>query len=346
MSIALSLSGKYFSANVPDVIIDITGTSAAVTMAVDGEKIYSETLYPVGNTVTLSELGDLLRPYARKRLVVAFAITVSDRDADGKELQNGSASCSVVYCEADVDLSAESWCESRFLTLLDGTKTTAMGRLEYLHYIGSGSSSVHAVYEDGSSKDFDTTAIGGNDNYTTIDVSPNRFAEDGKTLSAYTVTVGSRNQRFVIDQQKPDCAPVLLFSNSFGCEELLYCTGKETFSGGFKYDNARIAGRSRNYKITETRSFKADTGILSFAMAAWCQDMLRSDSVRIVNFKGGAPQVGREVVVSDPKVEYTNEADELPRVTFTIQYAQRNHNVVDTGRAGRVFDNTFDYTFE
>ena len=56
--------------------------------------------------------------------------------------------------------------------------------------------------------------------------------------------------------------------------------------------------------------------------------------------------MGREVVVSDPKVEYTNEADELPRVTFTIQYAQRNHNVVDTGRAGRVFDNTFDYTFE
>ena len=54
---------------------------------------------------------------------------------------------------------------------------------------------------------------------------------------------------------------------------------------------------------------------------------------------------GKEMIVSDPKVEYGNNIDELPRITFTVQYAQKNHNVIQTARAGRIFDNTFDYTF-
>lgn len=226
-----------------------------------------------------------------------------------------------------------------------GRRITALGRLEYLHYTGTDAATVTATYSDGSTASFAATTIGGNSKYTTIDCSPSRYTSGGKMLVSYVVRAGSRSQQFDIDLANPDCAPILVFNNSFGCEELLYCTGKETISAAYKYDTAYIEGKNTNYKVTETASFKADTGPLSFAMADWCRELFRSQYVRIVNVYGGMVTPGKEMIVSDPKVEYGNEADELPRITFTVQYAQKNHNVIQTAREGRIFDNTFDYTF-
>ena len=92
--------------------------------------------------------------------------------------------------------------------------------------------------------------------------------------------------------------------------------------------------------------FKADTGILSFTMANWVDELFRSMNVHIVTFKNGNPNVGKEVIITDSKSEYDNKPTSLPRFTFSYQYAQRNHNVLNMERAGRIFDNTFDNTFE
>jgi hypothetical protein len=35
----------------------------------------------------------------------------------------------------------------------------------------------------------------------------------------------------------------------------------------------------------------------------------------------------------------------MPRFTFSYQYAQRIQNVLQMDRVGRIFDNTFDHTF-
>lgn len=347
MSITVTngLSGKYFSANVPDLEFGIGGTAAAVTISLDGDEIYSERLFPVGGSIKLRDLGDLVRPYAKARLVTEMAVGITEQDADGNSLSTSSVSCTVVYCEADIDMSAEDWCGKHFLSLLLGTRTTTPGRLEYLHYTGTDSATVTATYDDGTTATFTAATIGGNSKYTTVNVSPGQYTASGKKLVSYVVSAGNRSQRFDIDFRNPDCAPILIFDNSFGCEELLYCTGKETVSAAYKYDTAYIEGKNTNYKVTETASFKADTGPLSFAMADWCRELFRSQYVRIVNVYGGAVTPGKEMVVSDPKVEYDNEPDTLPRITFTVQYAQKNHNVIQTAREGRIFDNTFDYTF-
>ena len=80
-------------------------------------------------------------------------------------------------------------------------------------------------------------------------------------------------------------------------------------------------------------------------MADWFGEVMRSPYVRLVTFRNGRPNVGREIVVDDSKTEQTNALDEQPRFTFSYEYAQRNHNVVELEREGRIFDNTFDYTF-
>ena len=270
-------------------------------------------------------------------------------EADGKEQVEKSdylkMTTKVIYCAALIDQDAAVFCSGNFLSLLQGRKTTSPGRLEYLHYIGTEAATVTAVYTDGSSAGFTAEKVGGNDDYSTIDVSPAKFAAEGKTLCAYTVNAGLRSQQFELDLDEPDVAPVLLFTNSFGCQEIAYCLGTHTVSPEFKFSAAYIGVNKRNYDIEETRTFKADTGVLSYPMAFWPNDLFRSDEVQLLNFIDGEPEPGKMVVITEVKVEYDNNHDTLPRFTFSYEYAQRNHNVLDTARAGRIFDNTFDHTF-
>lgn len=336
-----TLRNKEFSCSIPDVSFSTT-EKAHVVMTIDGASVYDEWLYPSDGIVTLQELSDLVTPYARQRQTVTLAITAS--------LENGtsllSTSAEVVYCQTDFcEETAENFLSNHFLSILMGTKVTAMGRLEYLHLQGSDTATCTAFYSDNTTAQFNVSVVQTGTHYRTLDVSPDNFVTVGKTLMGYTVTAGSRSQYFEIDLTQPDCAPILIFVNSFGLDELAYCTGIHKVAPSYKRSAAYIGSIQRNYKIDETRAFKADTGPLTVAMANWWDEVFRSDSVRIVNIYNGYPNVGKDMLITDSKSEYSNDDAEIPRFTFTYQYAQRNHNVVQLLRAGRIFDNTFDNTF-
>ncbi len=336
----LSLNGnKYFTSGMPDVTISGTdGTPQRVTIVCDGEQLLNESMCPIGNSITLTDLGELLEPYARKQLVCSVTITAG----------GVSASFSVLYSMCDVGISAETFYNGYFLSILMGPKITAAGRKELLWYYGSETASVKADYADGSTRTFTPSAVGSSTTYTCIDVSPNHFTVSGKQLTAYTVTAGSRSQRFEIDFSRPDCAPILEFYNSFGVWEYIYCTGTHQVSPDYKRSSVRISGNLKNYDIEETRTFKADTGILNTAMAGWADDLFRSGEVYVVNVVSGAVQDadgGKAVVITSSKSEVSNDDDHMPRFTFSYQYAQRIHNVLQMNRVGRIFDNTFDHTF-
>ena len=335
-----SLNGNiYFTSGMPDVTIPGTdGTPQLVTVTCDGEQLLQESLWPINNTITLSDLGELLEPYARKQLVCSVSISAGSFSSD----------CTVLYAMADVGISAQEFYSGYFLSILMGTKLTARGRRELLWYYGSGSASVVAEYDDGTTASFTAPTAGGSSTYTCIDVSPGNFVSAGKQLTAYTVTAGSRRQRFEMDLSEPDCAPILEFYNSFGVWEYIYCTGTHQVSPDYKRSSARIGSMLRNYRIEETRTFKADTGILNTAMADWADELFRSDEVYVVNVINGevvSADGGKEVVITDSKSSRTNDDDHMPRFSFSYQYAQRIHNVLQMNRVGRIFDNTFDHTF-
>ena len=347
ITITQSISGTYLSSNVPDVEFSRGGNRAMVTMTVDDEQVYQEYLYPLAGVITLAELDRLLTPYAKKRLKVKLKIQIAEQDADNETIMpTKSMEADIIYSEVDINTTAQDFIDTHYLTLLEGEKVTSLHRLEYLHYIGTDKAEVTAYYDDGTNKSFSILPVAGNDRYTTLDVSAAQFAMAGKTLLCYDVQAGKRTFRFTIDFDEPDCAPVLVFDNSFGVEELIYCTGTHTIAPSYKREQAYIGKTQRNYAITETRVFKADTGILSFTMANWVDELFRSMNVHIVTFKNGNPNVGKEVIITDSKSEYDNKPTSLPRFSFSYQYAQRNHNVLNMERAGRIFDNTFDNTFE
>ena len=336
-----TLRNKEFSCSIPDVSFASAG-KARVVVAVGGETVYDEQLYPVDGTVTLEDLPGLVTPYARRQQTVALTVTATGED--GRQLYGDSAE--VTYCQADFgDETAEHFLQNHFLSILMGTRVTALGRLELLHVPGDDTATCLARYSDGTAQTFAPAVIQDGGHYRTLDVSPSAFTAGGKTLLGYTVTAGSRTQEYEIDLAGPDCAPILIFVNSFGLDELAYCTGIHRVDPSYKRSTAYIGRLQRNYRIDETRAFKADTGPLTMAMANWWDEVFRSDSVRVVNIYNGEPNVGKDLLITDSKSEYSNDDAEIPRFTFTYQYAQRNHNVVDLLRAGRIFDNTFDNTF-
>lgn len=350
ITVTQGLSGKYFSASIPDVVITMTGYRLATVMSIstDGKtwkEIYSEHLFPVDGSIKIGDLSTLLMPFARQSLDLQLKIEMTEEFSDSDSTQKNTQSCEIVYCAAEIDTTCADFVDNYFLSILMGTKTTSIGRLEYLHYLSKDAATAYCTYSDGSQKSFPLTAIGGNANFTTIDVSPSQFIVAGKTLVSFYVTAGNRRQDYWIDQENPDCAPILIFVNSFGCEELLYCTGVLTKSPSIKYETAYVESKEKNIKITETRTFKADTGPMSAAEAEWFGELLRSDSIRVLTIKDGELKISKEVVITEQKSDQTNEDDEIFRFTFSYHYAQLNHNVVEMYREGRIFDNTFDYTF-
>lgn len=64
ITVTQGLSGKYFSASIPDVVLTMTGYRLATVMSIstDGktwEEIYSEHLFPVDGSI---KIGDLSTP--------------------------------------------------------------------------------------------------------------------------------------------------------------------------------------------------------------------------------------------------------------------------------------------
>lgn len=331
-----------FSSQFPDVSIPDVGQSAVVTVTIGDEQVLQETLYPGAAGIVLEDLRSLVEPYARQQLTVEVVIAASCQSGRSYETH-----VRVLYATADMgdDVSAQEFYDAHFLTTLMGPKVTAVGRLEKLSYYGTGTASVTAIYDDGSAQVFSAVATGGNTQYTRIDVSPDQYVALGRQLVEYTVTAGQRQQTFIVEPETLDCAPILCFVNSFGVEELLYCTGLHEVSPEYKRSQARQGRFLRTYRLEETRHFKADTGPLTPAMADWVDEVLRSDEIRVCNFYQGQVRPGKEVVITESKSDRSNADDHLPRITFTYEYAQRNHNVLQLYREGRIFDNTFDDTF-
>ena len=164
-------------------------------------------------------------------------------------------------------------------------------------------------------------------------------AMSANTIAAYTSDV----RKYFALLRRDGTAPADASS-----EDISRFIEEQVAAGVTKRSQARIRGQLRNYHIEETRTFKADTGILNTAMADWADELFRSDEVYVVNVINGAisdPDGGKEVVITESKSERRNDDDFLPRFTFSYQYSQRTQNVMQMNRVGRIFDNTFDHTF-
>lgn len=338
-----------FSSVVEDIVFNTASESGILVLTIaygaNRQTVIEETMYPsIDGSIVISDVSSLVEPYAKEHMQVTLECTFTD-DAGAASI----TPVTVLYAMADVGTTASEFIENHFLTILDGEKITAPGREERLYAYGTSTVTVTAEVETAAGAfttmmaELNAGSVVGS--LAQFVVSPDNIAAliglAGGRLLGYTVEAGSRRQHFrCIEDQVPP-APSLLFVNSFGCEEFIHCVGTHKKASKYERKSVRIKSRIRNYRVTEDRQFTANTGWLNEAMADWADDLFRSEEVYL--WVDG--QRGREVVVSDSKSEITNEDDNMPAFEFTYSYSQRIHNVMQPGRAGRIFDNTFDHTF-
>lgn len=379
-------SSNVWSSDIGDIVIATDDHTLHVVVSVkDIGTVYDETLAAAGDrSVRLMDMAGLIEPWAKQLGCAYVTVTASERYGE----QDQSRSFSAWYSAASIDgASFREWTDAHFLTLHEGPRRTAPGRLEYLHaavYDGDDGAANEVTVEAHYTKRITSLLITAAGTYpakkkftvspvsqspVTIaswDVSPDRFIrEDEKDphssailpsvahfeLLYYDVTYNSectenlrKTMRFIVGEQE-DCAPVLLFENSFGCEELLYCRGRHKVSPTYTRSQAYMGRVMKTYRTEELRKFSADTGPLTVPEQNWADDLLRSPKIRLVNFYQGQAAPGREIVITDSKSEVTNDWDAMPAFTFDYRYATHRQNIIQARRAGRIFDNTFDNTF-
>ena len=346
-----------FSSTMNDVVFSSQCDHAVVSVELQyagtTETIYEEKLYPdAGGLISLSSLAEMLEPYLRARLNVRMTVTISEYEASDSTTPSATLStdqCAVLFAMVDVGEDAGTFCENHFLTTLDGPKMTAEGLEERVYAYGAAQVNVTAAFlMPDNTMSYSETAVtpaGVTDDIYAFFVGPDvveaLFPNAGGELVEYTVAAGLRSQKFVMVDRPMAPAPSLAFINSFGCIEFLHCYGTHKKDSSYTRSSARVRGRLRNYKIVEERVFHAETGWLNTAMADWADELFRSQEVYL--WLDGEP--GRQVVISDSKSTVTNEDGDMPSFEFSYVYAQRIHNVMQRRHAGRIFDNTFDHTF-
>lgn len=347
---ATSPISPLLTSSLDEFTFTIGGDYAVVVVTCAGEELLKETYYPVSSSITIYDLGTLIADAVRPTVVATFSISITEFTSESSTDAWTSGDITAYYSTVDIDMSASAYLNQYFMSLLDGTKLTRLGHKEYLHAAGSDSSEAVVTaqyYKDSSVSTVtfvaDATPTRTVSGITTFDVSPNRYYDADKgNLFAYTVTVGKRTQEYQIDHSESVADPVLLFTNSFGCQETFYCLGKKKITSEFERKSAVIGGKKINYSVKETRNFEGDTGALPPSMTHLAEDLLRSDEIYL--FRDYTQD--KQVTITDSKSERTNEWDDMPEFTFTYQYAQRIQNVMFKSKGeGRIFDDSFDDTF-
>lgn len=358
MSTVISQPGPLsFTGTMEDLVLKSPSAQVRVSIKVTSDygtrEVLNEVYYPdESSTVTIYRPGDLCEPYARQYGSVTVTATVADIDASGAQGSTLDVDLgTVLFGNVDPQTDAATFCQKHFLSILMGPKVTALGRKECLSAYDAAEMGVTAyIQEDNALKTARGTLspINTTGKVYDYDVSPDNMRTvlnltDSQQLLQYICTAGDRRQTYDLVMDKVPPAPSLAFLNSFGCWEYIHCTGTHKKSSKFTYSTAVVGDKTRNYDIQEQRQLTANTGSLNYAMAEWADELFRSQQVYLCT--GG--KMGKEVVVSDVKDEETNEDDNMPAYEFTWMYAQKLHNVIDTEtKRLRVFDGTFDYTFE
>ena len=336
-------SGYVFSSALDEIIFSTSVSPANFCLKMGDTVLLDENYVPdVSGRVIIHDLQKLVEPYLQTNLIESFCYTITDGDASPK-----TRSFTVQYCAAESSLSAQDFMEKYFLSSLMGEKVTSFGRKEYLHLVTSEACTMKAVctyWADGELTIGTETVkeVTELDKVVTVEVSSALFEKAGMQLMKYEIQAGQRSQLYLVDDECLDVAPSLVFTNSFGCQETFYCTGTHEVDPQFARSASLIGGKYRNYLIDENRVFSANTGVLNVPMSMWADDLFRSREVYLL--EDNIP--GKEITITESDSKRTNDYEAMYIYTFKYRYAQRNHNILHLPKSGRIFDFTFDNTFE
>lgn len=322
-----------FSASLPDLLIEgVSQDYAVVALTVGGTGIYSEQLYPdTSGRISVLSLNRMITQFMRRRSLLQISLTLTVTPMSSSST---TKTCTVYYSE--VDIQDTTFANSRFLTMCDGVRYSNLGRREYLYSRTSSASAVR-TYNDGSTATNSLSSSGSSSGIYLFDLTSLLAPVSGKRLVSMTVTSGSRSQQYIILPDDDDDVECLVFKNAFGLRETMYFDGTLAIKPSYKRSEIIIGRAVEHYDIDETVSHESTTGHLTDGMVKLFRDVLRSYDIRLLS-------TGQQVVITDSKADGDNDDDRLIRMSLTWMLAQ-TVQTNDGAFSGRIFDDTFDYTF-
>ena len=321
-----------------DIIAVTTATAVTVTIADSSSNVLLNGSYtPVNGVVRVYHIARLLRPLI-DGVTADFTITVGSTSKTVHVVQSG-----VTVSEAAAD-----FLPSFFLSAVMTERDTSLERKELLTLLPIEVTlpTVIAVcsYWDGEAIVTANKSVSGTITANTVcelDVSAAQFVDTTiGTLVAYTITAGERTMRYRVTTL-PTADYAMLMRNNFGAWEPIYFAGMTEESPEYTRESAMVNGAMQLYNLEETEVFKCYTGPLRPSGKALARDLARNRFIFLLE-KGVATDA---VVVTAVEVKHTTADNDIADFTFTWRRAALWNATLKTVRPPKLFDETFDETY-
>ena len=332
-----------FSSELSEVAFSCSLTEVSFELLDEqGTAIISTTYYPdMSGNVVIYGLDKIVTASLSGQQIGEFAIYVEE---------DLLCRFSVIPCPVAVEMPAYEFLTSSFLTSVTNERDTAVGRYECLSvYNPEGLElTVTASYMDYDgrivSKDFPLQPVDPDAAVSYYNVSPVRFNDFSVgELIAMVVKCGIREQRYRVLMAPPQHDPAFIFRNCFGCWETIFLCGVKETDVKFTRSAAMINGSFTNYDLDEVISYKASSGPMRYGSDRLARDLARSQAVYMLK-QDGTP--GDRITITECDVKTDNADDTIPSFSFTYRRASLRSVDFVAPAPYRIFDNTFDLTYE
>ena len=329
-----------FLANLDRIQIQHVGTDpVAVNIQHKGKEIYSGSIYSneKGEGV-LVDLSGILEPYVYQNLVEDFSFSFSV----GSKTENRTSK--VFYSKVKVDLPTYSFLENYFLSLCQNLRSILPTHQNYLHFYAVEKCTIKATLNYSSGTEEQVLEVLGDadlNKLITLDVSPAKFEKLGEKLLSYKITAGNRKAEYNVDWVTPDRGLQFVFTNSFGVQEIFHTKGDHTLEKDITRSSGIFSGLDENYDLKEVHTHKVFTGFMSKALSLYATDFIRSNEVYLVR----SGMQNKPIRIKESKIKDSADDADLRNYELDFVPAEINHNVLELREGGRIFDHTFDNTF-
>lgn len=323
-----------------------TESSFLLEIVIERSVVLSSTVYfpPNERRVSLHQLSSVLLPYVENALGLDDGFDAwmpVEVRTDGVVHRALVVPTTVRLVESVVEFTARN-----FLSLLSGHKRTPEGETErisvYCHEDETHDFIVSTLWEYSGRYETETVAI-----------IPNKFIEgrtfwnfdlDPRTFSAphplarlvqYEVRFGKRSQVYCVVPRLDGEATTFAFVNSFGQVDKFHAFGLTTEEHKYTRSVALFDDGLRTYNVDASPELEVNTGLLEVGEKSLLEDLLRSRYVYVD---------GEAVVITEASHKPTSSI--YAREDASISYQFANGSQVRVNKPARLFDTTFDTSFE
>lgn len=331
------ISSSYLFVSDLDVVVFSANSTMSLSITdAGGSTVISCSYTPVSGVVKVYDLDKLLYPLITG-VMADFTFTVG----------GSSQTLHIIQSRTRVSMPAADFLDSRFLSSVTSGRDTALGRKEMVTLLSPTETvnvTAACVYANGGVCVLQSVTLASAlaaGILHEVDCSPELLVNDALgELVQYTINAGQRLMTFRVSPTQTHRL-ALLMRNNFGAWEPCYFQGMNEHDPKISRELALVAGSVRPLKIDEEDTCKSYTGPLRPGGVQLFRDLARAYEVMMLD--GGVAT--DPVVITDAEVKHTDDDGSLPAFTFSWRRAAHTSAMFDVPVIPRLFDYTFDETF-